>query len=72
MLSKILVTDPSKRYKLSDIRAHPWYKQGQAVASESETKPIKKSLPSPPRKASELLSSSPTASAPAPTPPGMY
>jgi 5'-AMP-activated protein kinase, catalytic alpha subunit len=26
LLSKILEVDPSQRYNISDIRAHPWYR----------------------------------------------
>jgi 5'-AMP-activated protein kinase, catalytic alpha subunit len=31
LLQKILNTDPEKRYKIEDIRAHPWYQKYQPV-----------------------------------------
>lgn len=31
LLKKILTTDPDQRYKISDIRAHPWFQLNQPV-----------------------------------------
>lgn len=54
MLSKILVTDPSKRSRLVDIKAHPWFSQGHSLPAQAPSNPSKavsppkSKLPSPP------------------------
>lgn len=50
MLKRILVTDPSQRYKLSDIKNHPWYKKFENKNTEEPKAKATNSLPKPPNK----------------------